>query len=600
MSNVVHIESYLGAVDPLSSRYAWNSFTDDILNRGHGQIRLNQPQDKTRPDSLRAGSLEKHTYRVDGLLDVNPNGQHPIIELIRDAEESWQKKLDGASKTLSQAVKEYQRRYSRPPPKGFDKWWKYAADNDVQLPDEYDMIVRDLEPFWGIDPVELQKVQEAQENVTDSFTLAKNATGTVDLVKTAFSDPETWRQRGLLRGKDEILDLLRPVEELLSPFRAIFSPHDNPNLLSDYHVKKAAIDAARDRETLKLSDIPRVQHLGFASACPPGSPSRRENVPVDQHHRPPPRTGKTFIHDHRLSMDPCSHPTIFYNHAQYVAHDLGPRPQPTLAAQFAYCSTPLYHDLQTPSFIAWVKDVEPRENLVEWEDKTDERLMWRGSNTGMNHDASTRWRYAQRIQLVRWANQMNGTEQVLMETGEGVRVGEGKVLKKAIVNPAMMDIAFTGTPLGCDPETCKYLKKIFEWRRSQDPNGKEAGNHKYVVDVDGNGWSSRFKRLITSNSVVFKATAYPEWWLDRVQPWVHYVPVQVDYSDLFDAYVFFRGDVYGEGNHDDLARKIAAAGRNWSKAYWRKEDMTAYFYRMFLEYARVMSLDRDSMNYIPT
>ena len=68
-------------------------------------------------------------------------------------------------------------------------------------------------------------------------------------------------------------------------------------------------------------------------------------------------------------------------------------------------------------------------------------------------------------------------------------------------------------------------------------------------------------------------------WIDRVQPWVHYVPVQVDYSDLYDAYTFFRGGLYGEGNHDVLAEKIAVAGRAWSKAFWRKEDMTAYFFR---------------------
>ena len=25
-----------------------------------------------------------------------------------------------------------------------------------------------------------------------------------------------------------------------------------------------------------------------------------------------------------------------------------------------------------------------------------------------------------------------------------------------------------------------------------------------------------------------------EWWLDRSQAWVHYIPVQVNYSDLYD------------------------------------------------------------------
>ena len=101
---------------------------------------------------------------------------------------------------------------------------------------------------------------------------------------------------------------------------------------------------------------------------------------------------------------------------------------------------------------------------------------------------------------------------------------------------------------------------------------------------------------------------------------MHYVPIQVDHSDLYDAYIFFRGGLYGEGNHDDLAKKIAYKGREWSRTFWRKEDMTAYFFRcvvfdqihiqrkgqglirgglsrLFLEYARLMSLDREGMTY---
>lgn len=68
-------------------------------------------------------------------------------------------------------------------------------------------------------------------------------------------------------------------------------------------------------------------------------------------------------------------------------------------------------------------------------------------------------------------------------------------------------------------------------------------------------------------------------YLDRIQPWVHYVPIQLDYSDLYDALSFFSGDIWGDGEHDDLARKIALAGRQWVSKYWRKEDMVAYMFR---------------------
>jgi hypothetical protein len=62
---------------------------------------------------------------------------------------------------------------------------------------------------------------------------------------------------------------------------------------------------------------------------------------------------------------------------------------------------------------------------------------------------------------------------------------------------------------------------------------------------------------------------------DRLAPWVHYVPIQNSYTDLMDALVFFRA-------HDKAAARIAAAGREWSRRYWRREDMVAYMYRCVL------------------
>jgi len=66
---------------------------------------------------------------------------------------------------------------------------------------------------------------------------------------------------------------------------------------------------------------------------------------------------------------------------------------------------------------------------------------------------------------------------------------------------------------------------------------------------------------------------------DRIMPWVHYVPVKTDLTDLYDIMTFFRGDVSGNPGHDDMAEKIASAGKAWSQAFWRKEDMTAYMFR---------------------
>lgn len=60
------------------------------------------------------------------------------------------------------------------------------------------------------------------------------------------------------------------------------------------------------------------------------------------------------------------------------------------------------------------------------------------------------------------------------------------------------------------------------------------------------------------------------------------MPIQVDLDDLHDILLFFRGDGNGEGSHNNLARKIALAGKEWTRSFWRKEDMAAYLFRLVL------------------
>lgn len=65
-----------------------------------------------------------------GLLRVNgslPVTSHPIYQLIRDAREAWNAKVERQSRTLKEADQEYRRRNGRAPPRGFDQWWKFVV-----------------------------------------------------------------------------------------------------------------------------------------------------------------------------------------------------------------------------------------------------------------------------------------------------------------------------------------------------------------------------------------------------------------------------------------------------------------------------------------
>lgn len=193
-----------------------------------------------------AESTSSHHYRGDGLLEVSPTGPHPIFELMKRAEGLWDHKHRKASTNLKNAYMEYQRRYGRRPPKGFEVWWSYAMSHSVALPDEYDQINRDLEPFWGMDPTFLRRVQRDWEAHPDSFTVGKEEGGK-HITALNFSETEDLRVRQLMEdGITMISESLKDVEEHLGPFRAVFSPHDNPNLPSDYNLRIDAMQAAKE------------------------------------------------------------------------------------------------------------------------------------------------------------------------------------------------------------------------------------------------------------------------------------------------------------------------------------------------------------------
>ncbi|KAF5353935.1 hypothetical protein D9756_007153 [Leucocoprinus leucothites] len=525
-----------------------------------------------------------HNYRSDGILEVSASASHPIHDLIAEAENKWHVKENIASKNIREAFYEYQRRYGRLPPKGFDRWWNYVQEHNVKLPDDYDQIWLDLEPFWGMDPIELQQFQKEQEGHAESFTIGKIEGGPISVVNRSLTKPE------LLRSSEAFLSLLNPIEEHLPAFRAVVSPHDNPYGFIDYDVKQALLKAAKAKYHLKVKDLPPRSSRGWMTACDEHQDTHTTTTRGDFF-------GKTFIHDHYKAMNPCMHPKYLDIHGQFLSYDgHPPGPDRPMVPKFAFCSTPLHYDIRIPNTVSWTEDIHPQEHNPEWDDRADERLSWRGRNTGIWHTSQNKWRDTQRPRTVTFTNQMDGEVDVLFPSpNRDDPVGESVKMARSKLNPALFDVAFVGSPLQCPEEYCHEIENMFDWRRYQDTRG--AGKFKYVLDVDGNGWSSRFQRLMISNALVFKTTIYPEWFMDRIQPWVHYVPVQVDLSDLYDTFLFFRGDLLGRGSHPDQARKIAQNSRKWAKEFWRKEDMTAYTFRLFLEYARVMSPERDSMNF---
>jgi hypothetical protein len=119
--------------------------------------------------------------------------------------------------------------------------WDYVVRHRVQLPDEYDEIFEDLEPFWGIDPHELARTQQELEMHDLIVTVQK--TDTHSRLEVIHSTLPQERQQ-LQTGIHNIIALVREVEHELPPLRITVSPFDNPDMLSDWYIKTIALEAA--------------------------------------------------------------------------------------------------------------------------------------------------------------------------------------------------------------------------------------------------------------------------------------------------------------------------------------------------------------------
>ncbi|GAA6051753.1 hypothetical protein JCM3770_002715 [Rhodotorula araucariae] len=514
---------------------------------------------------------------------------HPISHLIARAEEQWDDVLRRQSQTLDQAVEEYRRRYKMNPPAGFDSWWRYAMQNRVILVDEYDQIHSDILPFLSLPPSEFRRrVMSLSSDQSlpwhkQSFQL-KVHDGSVVAGQGADEAAER---------RDDILDLLAEFSEMLPDMEIRLGKGDEPMVVVSGEASERHEQLARDGKLLGVSPSFEIfEPSGFTpwdSLCPPNSTARRiaQALPVDT---PRGTSLRSFVSiEHAQAMDVCEHPGVRELNG-FTAWS-GPRPY-LLYPLFSFAKTSVHADLLLPAISSDYYTEIGRDPV--WEQKKNNKVLWRGETTGSYHSKGSGWRQSQRARLVALANAKAGdsTFHLADTTSDALRLASGPAKD---VSAFYFDVAYTGAPKQCSTKdtTCKQLQHEFRFDRWLSP--EEENKYKYVLDVDANYASGRFKRLMSSRSLVFKSTIFPEWWSKRIMPWYHYIPVQSDYSDLTDVAAFFIGAPDGTGEHDAVAKRIAAQGKTWSEEHYREVDMAAYIFRMLLEYARLLHRDDNDL-----
>ncbi|WP_181763303.1 glycosyl transferase family 90 [Mesorhizobium sp. B2-4-15] len=101
----------------------------------------------------------------------------------------------------------------------------------------------------------------------------------------------------------------------------------------------------------------------------------------------------------------------------------------------------------------------------------------------------------------------------------------------------------------------------------------QVATYRYMIDVEGAGYSGRFKMLLhTKRVVLLQDRPWREWFFDDIEPFRHYVPVARDLSDLTERIEWLRAnpkmetEIAAEARHFAQTRLTrAAAVAAWAK-----------------------------------
>ena len=201
----------------------------------------------------------------------------------------------------------------------------------------------------------------------------------------------------------------------------------------------------------------------------------------------------------------------------------------------------------------WAREVFKR-NYIPWDQRKD-IAFWRGGTTGVPNVPGD-WRSLERIALCEIARKHE-------------HLGLFDVGLSSIVQ--LLDAAAVKAV-----ENSGLMRNFVSW--------EQWGNFKYHIDIDGNSspWSNLFQRLLTGSPVlkVESSRCLQQWFYDKLEPWVNYIPIAPNMSDLLDKVQWLRAN-------QSYARNVGEAGRclamrlTYERELGRSADTVARAFRYF-------------------
>uniref|UniRef100_A0A8C2NEY2 Glycosyl transferase CAP10 domain-containing protein n=2 Tax=Capra hircus TaxID=9925 RepID=A0A8C2NEY2_CAPHI len=144
-------------------------------------------------------------------------------------------------------------------------------------------------------------------------------------------------------------------------------------------------------------------------------------------------------------------------------------------------------------------------------------------------------------------------------------------------NPKLVDAEYTKN------QAWKSMKDTLGKPAAKDVHLVDHCKYKYLFNFRGVAASFRFKHLFLCGSLVFHVgDEWLEFFYPQLKPWVHYIPVKTDLSNVQELLQFVKAN-------DDIAQEIAERGSQFILNHLKMDDITCYWENLLTEYSKFLS-----------